>query len=165
MSKRKLKTPSPIVPVQGLFGLIIMPTVLPRRRQRGRPRKTPIATVGLPPALNDSMIFAGISAYTAARCHKLAPEAAVELIYEALRYSALHLPANDEKGGQKSTHAEYQLWSMPPITTSMLREGGRTYRQVVHDKLATDAAIKRIYKVLYKSAQTQQAATRSDSIK
>jgi hypothetical protein len=155
MSKKKLKTPAQIELVQGLFGLIIMPVVSRRRRRRGRPPKTPTATVGLPPALND----------TAARCGKLVPKAAVGLIYDALRYSASHPPVKDGKRKQKSTHTDYQLWSMPSITTSMMRKGGRAYRQVVHDKLATDAAIKRIYKVLYKSAQTQQTATRSDSTK
>jgi hypothetical protein len=148
MSKKKLKTPAQIELVQGLFGVIMMPAVARRRRQRGRSRKAPTATVGLPPALNDSMILAGITAYTAARCHKLAPEAAVELIYEAFRCSARQLPAEYGKRAQKSTHADYQLWSMPPITTSMIQEGGRAYCQIVQDKLATDAAIKRIYKVL-----------------
>jgi len=125
MSKKKPKTPAPIAPVQGLFGLTIMPTVSPRRRQRGRPRKTPTATVGLPPALNESMILAGIAAYTAAGCHKLASDAAVELIYEAFRCSARQLLAEYGKPAQKLPKLDHQLWSMPPITTSMMWEGAR----------------------------------------
>jgi hypothetical protein len=153
MSKKKTRTLALIKAMQGLFGLIVMPAVPTRRRKRGRPRKSPPVTVGLPPALNDTMIFAGVTAYTAARRHNLAPEAAVELIYEALCYSASHLPINDGKRGQKPIREGYQLWSMPHITTSMIQEGGRAYRQIVHDKLAPESAIKQIYDALYRAAQ------------
>ena len=153
MSKKEPGTQALIRAMQGLFGLIVMPAVPTRRRKRGRPPKSPSITVGLPPALNDPMILAGVAAYEAARSHKLAPKAAVELIYEAIRYSASHLPVNDGKREQKPIRASYQFWSMPHVTTSMIQEGGRAYRQAVHDKLATEPAIRRIYDVLYRAAQ------------
>jgi hypothetical protein len=154
MSRKEPRTRAPIRTTQGLFGLIVMPAVPPPRRKRGRPRKSPPVTVGLPPALNDSMIFAGVVAYVAARSHKSAPEAAVELIYEALRYGASHLPVIDGKREQEPIAEAYQLWSLPNITTSMIQEGGRAYRQTVHDRLAPESAIRRIYGVLYRAAQT-----------
>ena len=154
MRKNELGTLALVRAMQGLFGMIVIPAVPTRRRKRGRPRKTPSVTVGLPPALKDPMILAGVAAYAAARSHKLAPKAAVELIYEAIRYSASHLPVNDDgKRGQKPIRAGYQLWSMPHVTTSMIQEGGRVYRQIVHDKLAPEPAIRRIYDVLYGAAQ------------
>ena len=151
MASKKSKNAAPVEVVEGLFGLCIISAGLPQRRQRGRPRKVPAATVGLPHPLKETMICAGIVAYTAARQHKLASRAAVELVYEAFRCSASHMP-EDEKRARPLPQADHQLWSMPAITTPMILEGSREYRRAAGEKLPIKQAIRLIYEAIYKAA-------------
>lgn len=152
MASKKSIGAAPVEAVEGLFGPFIGSADPPRRRQRGRPRKVPATTVGLPNKLRETMICAGIVAYTAAEHHKLASRAAVELIYEAFRCGASHMSAEDDKRARRFPYADHQLWSMPAITTPMILEGSRAYRRTVRDRLPREKAIRLIYDGIYKAA-------------
>jgi hypothetical protein len=152
MVSKKSVDAAPVEAAEGLFGPFIRSAGLPLRRQRGRPRKAPATTVGLPHTLSETMICGGIVAYSAAKHHKLASRAAVELIYEAFRCSASRMTAEDEKRARRFPHADHQLWSMPAITTPMILEGSRTYRRTVRDKIPRERAIRLIYDGIYKVA-------------
>jgi hypothetical protein len=72
--------------VHGLFGPVALPTVMPLRR--GRRRKMRNAP-SFPATLTEPMLIAGGDAYRLSIRMKLAPDAAVRVIYKTMRETTL----------------------------------------------------------------------------
>ena len=89
MHKPKSQPPVPTPAkklVQGLFGPVAVPTVMPPRRGRRRKLRS---TPSFPAILTEPMLVAGGDAYRLSIRMKLAPDAAVKVIYKTMREATL----------------------------------------------------------------------------
>ena len=85
--KSQPTVPSPVRNlVHELFGPVALPTVMPLRR--GRRRKMRNAR-SFPATLTEPMLIAGSDAYRLSIRMKLAPDAAVRVIYKTMRETTL----------------------------------------------------------------------------
>ena len=84
--KSQPTVPSPVRVAHGLFGPVALPTVMPLRR--GRRRKMRNAR-SFPATLTEPMLIAGSDAYRLSIGMKLAPDAAVRVIYKTMRETTL----------------------------------------------------------------------------